>query len=371
MYLRRDFLRTLLGLAVAGGEALSRADEPANGLTVHQSIRRQLEQAPLSMLFQGKTPEEFQEWKRQFRAKLQELLGDSTPPDSWSIQEEATSEYEDHTRYQMILQAEGHPDLPVYLLLPQGATARNQVPGVVCLHGHGAYGYEPIVGRTDIEGVARAIQSANYDYGLQFVRQGYAVVAPCLIPFGRRLEAGATGKNDPCAIVLVRMLGLGQLPITSNLRDVRWALSLLQQREEVFADRLGCAGLSYGGRMTMLATAIDERIKVAAVSGALNLMQERMRARYSCGVQVIRGLLKYGDYSEIGSLIAPRPCVWEVGSRDSLIVPGWSDRFRERLKTAYLAADAGGNLFFDDFEGGHRWHGKLAYQVFRKRLHPA
>jgi hypothetical protein len=113
---------------------------------------------------------------------------------------------------------------------------------------------------------------------------------------------------------------------------------------------------------------MDDRIKVAAVSGALNLMQERMAGRYSCGGQVIPGLLKYGDYSEIGSLIAPRPCVWEVGSDDGLVVPKWDDRFRERLRRVYLALGSADRLHFDEFEGGHRWNGEVAYPLFHQVL---
>ncbi|MCH8829269.1 MAG: hypothetical protein IID45_06795 [Planctomycetes bacterium] len=120
--------------------------------------------------------------------------------------------------------------------------------------------------------------------------------------------------------------------------------------------------------MTMLVTAMDERIKVAAVSGALNLLQERISHRYSCGSQIIPGLLKYGDYSEIGSLIAPRPCVWETGSRDGLIVPRWDSLFRKRLHRAYSALGRADQLKYDRFQGSHRWNGEVAYPLFAKVL---
>ena len=164
------------------------------------------------------------------------------------------------------------------------------------------------------------------------------------------------------------MQAMGQLPITANLRDLRWSIDLLQSRAEVDTERIGCAGLSYGGRMTMMVSAIDQRIKVAAVSGALNLLQERMTLRHSCGSQIIPGLLKYGDYSEIGSLIAPRPCVWETGSTDGLIVPKWDEVFRSRLRSAYESLGAADKLHFDRFEGGHSWSGRIAYSLFDEAL---
>ena len=118
----------------------------------------------------------------------------------------------------------------------------------------------------------------------------------------------------------------------------------------------------------MMVSAVDERIRVASVSGALNLLQERMMLRHSCGSQMIPGLLKYGDYSEIGSLIAPRPCVWETGSNDSLIVPKWDEVFRDRLRRSYTALEVANNLHFDRFEGGHEWSGRVAFPLFDEVL---
>jgi len=335
---------------------------------VDADIGAALENARLSMLFQGKTAEGCRRWQKEFKTKLTELLGDSTPPKNWKVTVEKVVKLNDHVRHQILLEAKGIPSVPVYLLIPRDLAKGKKAPGVLCVHGHGEFGNDPIVGRNDLPGVEEAIQKSHYDYGLQFVRKGYVVAAPCMVPFGRRVNRKKYGGQDPCAVTLVRMQALGQLPITSNLRDLRWCLDLLQSRSEVKADKLGCAGLSYGGRMTMMVTAMDQRIKVASVSGALNLLQERLSRRYSCGAQVIPNLLQYGDYSEIGSLIAPRPCVWETGSKDGLIVPKWDDVFRKRLQNAYQALGAKQNLVFDRFEGAHRWNGAVAYPLFEKVL---
>jgi hypothetical protein len=85
---------------------------------------------------------------------------------------------------------------------------------------------------------------------------------------------------------------------------------------------------------------------------------------------MIPGLLNIGDYAEIGSLIAPRPCVWETGSTDSLIVPGWDEVFRDRLRKAYSALGAEDELQFDRFEGGHVWSGTVAFPLFDEVLKP-
>lgn len=359
----------LLGDLVAVRAAPPGDEEPPDPIPkIDEAILDFSRSAELSMQYHGGTAEQCRRWQRRFHAKLAELLGECDPPEKWGVIEEGRQEFEDHVRHELVLFSGGVPPVPVYLLVPTGLKPDEKRPAVLCIHGHGPHGHHPVVGRTDIEGVAENIERNNYDYGLQFVRRGYVVAAPCMIPFGRRVAGERYRGNDPCAVTFVCMQALGKLPMAENLRDLRWSIDLLQSRPEVDGKRIGCAGLSYGGRMTMLASAVDERIKVAAISGALNLLQERITVRHSCGSQVIPGLLEYGDYSEIGSLIAPRPCVWEVGSRDGLISPTWADLFRKRIERAYRSFDASGRLHFDEFDGGHRWKGRIAYQLFDEVL---
>ena len=373
---RRRFLKTsmLAGLATVSQNWLAVADEIKDSSDVapfpvtNADIIKAAQNAELSMLFRGTTLDQARKWRVKFHQQLSRLLGSDAPPKTWTVIEEQRTKFDDHTRVDLVLKSDGIPSVPVYLLIPSKVSEKNPAAAVLCVHGHGAHGHHPIAGRSDLPGVAKSIASANYDYGLQFVRRGYVVAAPCMIPFGRRLDKSGYGRSDPCAITFVRMQALGQLSLTANLRDLRWCIDLLSSRPEVKADRIGCAGLSYGGRMTMMASAMDERIKVAAVSGAFNLLQERISKRYSCGSQIVPGLLKYGDYSEIGSLIAPRPCVWEVGSNDGLITPKWASLFRERLKRIYKAYGVSDNLMIDEFEGGHRWNGEVAFPLFDKVL---
>jgi len=358
----RQMLRFFFTLSLLGPSAFSQDTK-----TIDADLRRRLGEAELSMLFHGKSPGDAARWQHQFRERLNELLGPTAPPERWEIVVEAREKLAGHIRYQLTLKAEQTPALPLYLLVP-GGTSKEPRAAVVAVHGHGEYGHHAVAGRRDMPGVTQAIDKANYDYGLQFVRRGYVVACPCLIPFGDRVE-GDKYKSDPCAVTFVRMMALGRVPIAENVRDIRWAVSFLQSRPEVDGERIGCAGLSYGGRMTMMATALEPRIKVAAVSGALNLLQERCSLRYSCGMQIIPGLLKYGDFSEIGSLIAPRPCVWEMGSKDGLIVKdGWDEKFKARLEKIYQACGARDQLHYDHFEGGHRWNGEVAYPLFERVL---
>ena len=366
---RRRFVLGCGAAMLTGSPGLLQgAAEPPRVPTVDEHIRQLAAEAPLALEFQGQTAAECRAWQQKFAAKLRSLLGPYQPPSEWKTAVERTVELKDHRREELVLTAAGHPPLPVYLLLPLSNGDKPR-PGVLAIHGHGRFGYDPVAGRDDRPGVAEEIKKLHYDYGRQLVRRGYVVAVPCLTPFGRRLDdRAAYHGQDPCGVTFVRLQLLGKVLMAENLRDCLWALELLARHERVDAKRLGCVGLSYGGRMTMLTAALEPRIQVAVVSGALNVMQERVRGRYGCGAQVIPGLLRYGDVPEIGSLIAPRPCVWEVGSRDELISPDWAEKALQRMRRAYRALGAEDQLQVDRFEGSHEWSGRIAYPLLRKIL---
>jgi dienelactone hydrolase len=356
---RREWLAASLLCA-----ASARAD------TVNDEIRALADRAPMRMQFTGKTAAECRAWQTAFAAKLGELLGPYQPPAEWRTETERTVELDDHRRQELLLHADGLRPLPVHLLTPKGGFGGKR-PAILALHGHGTFGYDSVAGIASTEERRADIAEYNYDYGLQLVRRGYVVAAPCFTPFGRRLgDPKSYRGQDPCGITFIRMQALGKLLIAENLRDALWALALLTRQPEVDAARLGCVGLSYGGRMTMLTSALEPRIKVAVPSGALNMIQERITALYGCGAQIIPGLLQYGDVPEISSLIAPRPCLWEVGRQDKLMVKDRIGPAMERMRRAWSALDAVPNLQMDSFEGKHRWNGVKAYPLLAQVLKP-
>lgn len=350
--------------------SLSATAGPAQ--SIDERIRAMADAPPLSLTFPGGTAEACREWQQRFLNVLHKCLGPTPPPAKWSIASERVVNLPDHKRRELVLRAAGLPDLPVHLLLPNNGAKAGRHPGILALHGHGAFGHDSVAGIDTTEERRAAIAAANYDYGRQLVRRGYVVAAPCFTPFGVRLgDPKAYRGEDPCGVTFIRLQLFGKVLISENLRDSLWALELLAADPEVDATRLGCVGLSYGGRMSMLASAVSDRIRVAVCSGALNVMQERVRGRYSCGAQVIPGLLQYGDVPEIGSLIAPRPCLWEVGNKDGLMVQPWAGRAYERMQRAWAALGAADLLQIDRFEGAHRWNGEKAFPLLDQVLRPA
>jgi dienelactone hydrolase len=370
--LRRASIGFACGLALSVASQVSAGAETAPPIpTTTDEVRKAVTAAPLTMEFHGSSAEELHAWQQRFAAKLNELIGPHASPKKWEARALSHREFPDFTRDEFLLEAEGTPSLPLYVLRPT-APADAKFPIVLCLHGHGDFGNDAVAGvDEDRPDVAAAIKQSNYDYARQLVRQGYLTVAPCFTPFGRRLDPKlrASSKTDQCAVAFVQFMSLGKTLIGENLRDAIWALDYAVTRPDVKPDRIGCVGLSYGGRMTMLTTALDPRIKVAVISGALNMFQERLQLPgYSCGAQIIPGLLQYGDTPEIGSLIAPRPTIWEAGRRDPLAPQNWLEIASGRISRAYAAAGAPENFSVLRFDGGHVWNGETAGPLLERVL---
>lgn len=341
----------------------------ALGQTVHEEIQSMAKSAPLGMRYSGANKEQCVRWQREFRARLDSLLGSYAPPAQWKATLTRKLEFDGYTREELILRAAGHRDLPVHLLVARGPTRPR--PAILALHGHGAFGHDAVAGVDDTPRRRRNITEANYDYGRQLARLGYVVAVPCFTPFGPRLGRPEDYKGgDPCADTFIRMQLFGKLLLSENLRDALWTIEFLANHEAVDARRIGCVGLSLGGRMTMMTAAVSPRVRVAVISGALNMLQERVMGRYSCGAQIIPGLLNYGDVPEIASLIAPRPCLWEVGRQDGLMVKDWIPPALERMRGAWSAFGADAQLDVDSFEGGHRWNGAKAHPLLATVLQP-
>jgi dienelactone hydrolase len=368
--LRRTFLRAAaIGGCAGVASRVGGSDRPGS-LLVDARLRKLAADAPLAMEFRGESAPDARAWQIAFRGQLETLLGSFRPPQQWETILERTIELPDHVREERLLTAPGRDPVPVYLLRPRtpAGTSSRKRAGILAIHGHGL-GYDTIVGRDDTPELKAELQRFRYDYGLQLVRRGYVVAAPCLTPFGRRLSKNnATPRGDACEVTHLRLSMLGRNLISENLHDCLWALDFLAAQPDVDRERLGCVGLSLGGRMTMLAAAVEPRIRAAVMAGSLNCLQERVIARSVGGCQTIPGLLNHGDVPEIAGLIAPRPILWTVGSEDKLIDDVWAERAVERMGRVYRALGAEKELAVHRFAGGHEWNGEQAYPLLDRVL---
>jgi cephalosporin-C deacetylase-like acetyl esterase len=150
------------------------------------------------------------------------------------------------------------------------------------------------------------------------------------------------------------------------------AIDYLQTLPEVDANRIGCAGLSEGGKRTLYLAALDERLKVAVISGyfcALKSTIQHWEAFSGWDIcNYLPGLLQYADYPDIAALIAPRALLIENGTQDSLYPLESVKEAFAAVKSAYEQLGFSDRVDFDLFEGGHKFSGAKAFDWVDKWL---
>lgn len=298
-------------------------------------------------------------WREAFSDAYRGLLA-LPPARPRTAEVEARRAWRGCTLERVVLRGGPAGPVPLWCLLPPAA-GRDGLPAVLALHGHGA-GKDDVVGLTAEDPAhASRVASHDYAYALEFARRGYAVFAPDLLGFGERAHAAPPpGARDPCDNDCFKALMAGALPLALHLRDLEGAVEYARNRPEVDPARLGCVGLSLGGRLTMYLAALDGRLRVAVVSGALNLLRERLASYAACGAQLLPGLWCYGDTPEVFALIAPRPLLLQLGAQDATSPEVFAAAAFARVRRAYGLAGADGALALDLHAGGHRFHSAAA-----------
>jgi dienelactone hydrolase len=313
-------------------------------------------------------PEAWPGWRRDLRGKLDDLLGGlPTARAEVSAELPARREEDGYVREKLAIMGRDGVEIPAYLLPPTS----DPPPGgkrraVLCLHGHGN-GKNDLVGdpgqgSPEQQAKAAALISAhNYDYARQYARMGFVTLAPDARGFGERAE-GLDNPERECIVPGLVSLFLG-IPIAGQrLSDDLSAVDYLSTLPGVDPARIGCVGLSEGGKRTLYLAAMDDRIKAAVVSGYFSTLtgaiREWSRLENWDICNYVPGLLRYADYPDLAALIAPRPLLIEYGTADDLYDEAAVSEALDRTARIYAAQGAADHFDTDIFTGGHKWSGR-------------
>jgi len=315
-----------------------------------------------SLAFKAADKGEWEAWRKNLKTKLVELLG-GFPVEKCPLNAEVleTVEEKGYVREKVVYDSEVGASVPAYALIPKGRTGR--LKALLCLHGHGR-------GKDDVAGIAaddvqrqQYIRPLNYDYAVQFVKRGYFVLAPDARCFGERLKDGMG-----CTWAFTSGLLMGKVLVGMRVLDAIRSIDYMETRPEVDKERIGCVGLSWGGTHTAYTSAVDERVKAVVISGYFSSFKDMLVNRGCCPCQYVPNILKYTDFPDIVTLIAPRPLLIENGARDPLYTLEVVQREYEKVKAAYSLLDASGRVDIDVFDGAHMFSGRKAFDWFEKWL---
>jgi dienelactone hydrolase len=161
----------------------------------------------------------------------------------------------------------------------------------------------------------------------------------------------------------------GWSPLTQNLWDLSRALDVLEDHPLVDPARIGAAGLSYGGTLTLFLAACDARVSASVVSGYLSSWAEAHKVPWNmCGSQVLFGMLGQMEHADLGALVAPRPLLVETGREDLIFPLAAAEGAVGRVRKVYEHLGATDRLEHDVFDGEHEWHGVRAYPFLERHL---
>jgi dienelactone hydrolase len=192
------------------------------------------------------------------------------------------------------------------------------------------------------------------------------VLAPDARGFGER------AASDCYAPGLISLYTGRPIP-GQRLWDDMCSLDVLAALPYVDTDRLGCGGLSEGGKRTLFLAALDERVRVAVISGYFTRLRteiavwDRLTGWDICNA--VPGLLAWADLPDIAALIAPRDLVIENGRQDPLYtLDGVVAGFRQSAATWNLLG-VPERIELDLFDGVHEWSGRRSYAHIDRVLH--
>jgi dienelactone hydrolase len=300
------------------------------------------------------------DWKARCRARLDAMLGPMPERVPLRLETLESVECDGYRRDKVVFDTEVTMSVPAYLLVPHGRVAPG--PAMLAVHGHGP-------GKSEACGLERT-GTPNADYAHQLARRGYVVLAPDLRCFGERLDWNPD-DHYACDTNLVHAVMAGISPLAQNLWDLARALDVLESHTLVDPTRIGMAGLSYGGTVTLFLAAIDERVAAAVVSGYFSSWAESHKMPWNmCGSQVLPGMLGRLEHVDLGALVSPRPLLIESGTHDDLFPVAVAAAEVQRLRAVYAADGAPECVVHDVFEGIHEWHGVEAFGFLEQWIGP-
>jgi dienelactone hydrolase len=288
-------------------------------------------------------------WEERARERLEVALGPSPLPVALNVDIGELVDCGTYTRERIVFDTESTMAVPAYLLVPHARREQDAGPAVLAIHGHGA-------GKSLVCGVDAG--SEGDDYAHVLANAGYVVLAPDLRGFGERADWMPPDKYH-CDWDLVCATMAGVVPLGRNLWDLQRALDALSARPEVDGDRIGVAGFSYGATCALFLAAVDERVRLAVVSGYLSSWRAAHTVPWNmCGSQVMPGQLGLFEHLDIAALAAPRPLLVESGTRDLIFPVDGARTTVAALEGVYefLGAPSAA-LVHDAFDGEHQWHG--------------
>jgi dienelactone hydrolase len=288
------------------------------------------------------------------------------------------------------------PPTEAVFLKPAGA--RGRLPAVLGLHDHGGnkyFGWRKIAQLSDqLHPMMKEHRDHYYgkvSWANELARRGFAVLVHDTFPFASRrvrvgdvspvLRKGLKEVNPESTEEIKeynRFAGEHEHIMAKSLfcAGTTWpgiftaedqrALDYLCAREDVDADRVGCAGLSGGGLRTCYLAGLDGRIRCACCVGMMTTWRDYLlnKCHTHTWMIYIPGLPRDLDYPEILGLRVPLPTLVLNDLEDQLFTVPEMRRADRMLAEVYAKAGAGDHYKGSFYPGPHKFDGPMQAEAF-------
>jgi cephalosporin-C deacetylase-like acetyl esterase len=292
----------------------------------------------LEALHESRPPADWLRHRDELRAGLVDCLGlERLPPFVASSRLLGGLERDGYTVEKLLIEA--LPGLPIPALFYRPARAARPVPAVVHQPGHWMENakLEPDLQRTNA----------------WLARAGIAVL--CYDTLGEGERRIGWHQHGQLGTLLVGLTTPGVM-----IAEIRAAVDVLVERDDVDESRLGLVGASGGGFSGIFGAGLDPRVQAAAIVCIVNTHRGQIRAARGTGwdgavclCNQIPRLAAVGSISQIMALAAPRVLL-QVNAVDDPPFPiEGARRVAEQVRELYGAAGAADAFDYSEVSGGH------------------
>jgi hypothetical protein len=190
-------------------------------------------------------------------------------------------------------------EIPFYKLIPENYSSKKKFQTIILFSGHGNMDY-----------VAFRRDSYQEGVGLSLANLGYIVYVMENRGMGKLSNLGDHLRIDAVA----RLFGESWMQYI--LTDALIFSELILNQDET--NKLGLGGISTGGALSMLTSALNEKISATYVQGYLGTFKKTFGSRGNHDIcNNIHGISKIMEMYHIGQLIFPRSALYVNGLRDT------------------------------------------------------
>ena len=317
----------------------------------------------------------FKDWQNETRAALIELIGlkkmsielkGHVPSIQIGQKEEVNGKF---SRTLCKIETEPGVHVPFYLLVP--LNTNKKLPLVICPHGHDTEGLHSYSGAYLNEDHRKKITAREGNIAEQAALRGMIAIAPATRGLANELlvpDPKGRHGNRHCRAQFMHCIISGRTPTAERVWDMQRIIDWAWNHPRVDQKKIIMTGNSGGGVLTAYSAAIDNRISIAVPSCSFTSVTSSEGFIFHCDCCAVPGIRDWGDWTELGALIAPRNLLIVHGVSDGLHRKKDVESTATKIKNVYLGLGIGNKMEMEWGNSGHRFYPSIMWPFIEKAI---